>query len=102
MIKVIKKSNGVLVDSTAITKAMNPRMGISDAYLMFMPSSFIPIFSVSLFDDRVVVVGTNKVEYNVNLTGEGDSYPVSQIGIEGALEQCTTLQEIFNKLVTLL
>ena len=102
MITITKKTNGVLINARAIPQVANPRLGISDAWEMFVPSNFPNIAKIELFDDRVVVTSLNNAQYNLNLTGANGSFPISQIGEEGLLQNCQSIQDIFDKLINIL
>jgi hypothetical protein len=108
MINIIKKDNGILIDSSAIPQSLNPSIGTTDSLKMFIPTKISNIYKVSLYLDRVEVAFINNLEYNLTLNGakikvpgSDTSYPISKIGIEGALVQCNSIEDIFNNLIAI-
>jgi hypothetical protein len=105
MVKIIQLTNGLLFDATgleALPESMRPGYGINSAKKMFMPKDYPAINNISLFNDRVVGTGALGRQFDLTTTGANGSFPISQIGIEGALENTTSLDEIFNKFIAIL
>jgi hypothetical protein len=97
MVKIIKLSNGIMFDSSVI-----PGSGEGFAKKMFMPINYPAINNISLYNDRVIGTGALGKQFNLTLNGAEGSHPVSQIGLESALENVTSLEELFNKFITIL
>jgi len=79
-----------------------PGSGDAFAKKMFMPINYPAINHIALYNEKVVGVGASGKEFNLTLNGTDGSFPIGSIGIEGALEGVSSIEDLFNKFIAIL
>jgi hypothetical protein len=74
MVKIIQLTNGIVFDSSVIAGS-----GETFALKMFIPKNYPGINNSSLYNDRIIGTGALGKQFNLNLDGSQQSYPISEV-----------------------
>jgi hypothetical protein len=94
MVKIISHANGIIFDTTAL-----PNSGTSFAKKMFRPRNYPSIETIALWSDKIVGSSSNGIDFNINLDGSGQCYPITQVNNDVVNSLDELFDEFINSLV---